>query len=321
MSDPSPAYSPRRDPRSPGRFTSFSNDDPLARVMLPPPDETPEERDLRLQTEDEARRISEAIDESLRLERLSQKKKKTVKLLLLGQSESGTRPSRLSLHHLDRSQENRQLFAVSTLCGCPAHAAQLTFLPEFQRLYTPSAFREERILWRSVIQLNLVRSIRIILENIASARGAVIESLSGNDDSDIDDHPCFSPGLDRMEARLLPLRHIEALLIAKLVPPNEDEVTDTGFSPSSHQYYGLESRQQKEVSVRSGVCWKRALAKGKSSASGRPLSAGNTGLETPDEATVVLYQCRHDMLSLWHDPTVQDILRRRKVRLEEQPGL
>lgn len=65
------------------------SDDPLAAVMAPPPDETPDERAVRVQREDEARRISDAIDESIKQERQLQKRKKVVKLLLLGQSESG----------------------------------------------------------------------------------------------------------------------------------------------------------------------------------------------------------------------------------------
>ena len=35
---------------------------------------------------------------------------------------------------------------------------------EFQRLYTPTAFCEEHILWRAAIQLNILRSIRTILD-------------------------------------------------------------------------------------------------------------------------------------------------------------
>ncbi len=70
------------------------SDDPLAAVMAPPPDETPDERAVRVQREEEARRISDAIDESIKQERLLQKRKKVVKLLLLGQSESGMLPGR-----------------------------------------------------------------------------------------------------------------------------------------------------------------------------------------------------------------------------------
>ena len=64
-------------------------DDPLALVMAPPLDESPEERAFRVQREEDARRISEQIDELLKREKQEQKRKKIVKLLLLGQSESG----------------------------------------------------------------------------------------------------------------------------------------------------------------------------------------------------------------------------------------
>lgn len=51
------------------------------------------------------------------------------------------------------------------------------------------------------------------------------------------------------------------------------------------------------------------------------MSAGNTGLETTDEPQEVLHSCRRDMMQLWNDPGVRDVLRRRKIRLEEASGL
>lgn len=65
------------------------SDDPLTRALAPPPGETPEERDVRLSAEAEARRVSDQIDEALNRERVALKKKKVMKMLLLGQSESG----------------------------------------------------------------------------------------------------------------------------------------------------------------------------------------------------------------------------------------
>ena len=53
----------------------------------------------------------------------------------------------------------------------------------------------------------------------------------------------------------------------------------------------------------------------------RPMSAGNTGLETQDELQEVLNMCRRDMIVLWNDEGVRDVLRRRKIRLEEGSGL
>lgn len=64
--------------------------DPLDHVLRPPLDETEEERSIRLQTEEKAKRVSDAIDEAIRQERQAAKKKDVVRLLLLGQSESGT---------------------------------------------------------------------------------------------------------------------------------------------------------------------------------------------------------------------------------------
>jgi guanine nucleotide-binding protein subunit alpha len=63
--------------------------DPLDDVLKPPPDETPEAREIRLAEEENAKLISKAIDESIKAEKQIMKKKKVVRLLLLGQSESG----------------------------------------------------------------------------------------------------------------------------------------------------------------------------------------------------------------------------------------
>lgn len=66
-----------------------SSDDPLDEVLKPPPDETFEQRQLRLEREAEAKRVSQAIDASIKAERTARRKKRIVRLLLLGQSESG----------------------------------------------------------------------------------------------------------------------------------------------------------------------------------------------------------------------------------------
>ncbi|KAH8799253.1 G-alpha-domain-containing protein [Flagelloscypha sp. PMI_526] len=114
--------------------------DPFEKVLQPPDDETPHEREVRTQQEDEARRVSDQIDQQLKLERDSMKRgrRKVVRLLLLGQSESG----------------------------------KSTTLRQFQRLYTPTQFRAERILWRAVIQLNIVRSILCILNALENSPNA-----------------------------------------------------------------------------------------------------------------------------------------------------
>ncbi|KAH9164926.1 guanine nucleotide binding protein, alpha subunit, partial [Lactarius sanguifluus] len=102
--------------------------DPLARALAPPEDETPEHRAMREAKETEARRVSERIDEQIRMEKQANSRKKlTVKVLMLGQVESGTS-------------------AVPLLRG-----------------------REERMSWRTVIHLNLVRSVNTILDALEHA--------------------------------------------------------------------------------------------------------------------------------------------------------
>jgi guanine nucleotide-binding protein alpha-1 subunit len=62
-------------------------EDPLALAIAPPPNETPEQRHAREFAEAEARKVSDEIDEQLKREKENERrKKKPVKLLLLGAS-------------------------------------------------------------------------------------------------------------------------------------------------------------------------------------------------------------------------------------------
>ena len=74
-----------------GRYFE-ENTDPLARVIAPPADESPDQRRIRERSEADAKRTSEQIDEALKAEREERKSKRKNRLnvLLLGQSESGT---------------------------------------------------------------------------------------------------------------------------------------------------------------------------------------------------------------------------------------
>jgi guanine nucleotide-binding protein subunit alpha len=78
-------------------LSTHISDDPLDQALRPPPDETLEQRELRLAREEEAKRISLAIDASIKAERQARKKKRIVRLLLLGQSESGKLYRNISL--------------------------------------------------------------------------------------------------------------------------------------------------------------------------------------------------------------------------------
>ncbi|KAF9478321.1 guanine nucleotide-binding protein [Pholiota conissans] len=111
----------------------YSQDDPITAAMKPPSSETESERAVRLEDEAEAKRVSEQIDEDLREERERMKKRKTdVKLLLLGQAESG----------------------------------KSTLQKQFQLMYKPNSLDQERLSWRTVIYFNVVRSLKHILNTL-----------------------------------------------------------------------------------------------------------------------------------------------------------
>ncbi|KAI5983377.1 guanine nucleotide binding protein, alpha subunit [Pisolithus albus] len=104
--------------------------DPLSLALLPPPTESDSDRQARLRKEAEARRISEQIDEELKADRRKwERSKGDVKLLLLGQAESG----------------------------------KSTLQKQFQLMYSPSSIESERMSWRTVVYFNVVRSIKKIL--------------------------------------------------------------------------------------------------------------------------------------------------------------
>jgi hypothetical protein len=81
-----------------------SDHDPLAAAIAPPQNESPAARTARLRAEAEARRVSDEIDEQLKQERaLRRRQRPCVKVLLLGQSESGAfSPLRTLLQPPDR---------------------------------------------------------------------------------------------------------------------------------------------------------------------------------------------------------------------------
>jgi hypothetical protein len=64
--------------------------DPFYEFMKPPIDETPAQKTARITRELDAQRTNDTIDEQIKQERANSKKdKRAIKVLLLGQSESG----------------------------------------------------------------------------------------------------------------------------------------------------------------------------------------------------------------------------------------
>ena len=81
-------------------------------------------------------------------------------------------------------------------------------------MYDTKAFRQERASWRAIIQLNVVRSVQVILDVIERAQN---RRPSGQ----LPASPVVGEGLQALalKTRLsLRLRHVEEILMQRLVP-------------------------------------------------------------------------------------------------------
>lgn len=99
--------------------------------------------------------------------------------------------------------------------------------------------------------------------------------------------------------RLSPLVSVEEALTRRLFPTSADSNSN-------------------ELAVQGGSGWIGYLTKVISKNSTRPKSAGAV---QSDDATIILSNCREDIVELWHDEIVQHILQKREQRLQEMPGL
>jgi hypothetical protein len=402
-------------------------EDPLDVLLRPPADETPGERQARVEREAEARRVSLAIDASIKAEKAAKRKKRIVKLLLLGQSESG----QFSLSFfvfcshvfagksttLRRRLGYFMVRPVLTLCRIPAavhahcvpgrahplacrHPAQRCALDSHHPgrhlllvpvLLSPPASTDRlsptahRILVHLLLQHPLSPDVSPPLPpndpdiDNSDSEYTSLHYHHRNRRSPSPSHyyhtspsssftlahssssiPLSIP-LEALRARLhAPLRHLEALLISKLV--HQEDSSTTHFSASSpgaldlsehasssvsipgdehHQpsptgscfphvlTNATNTNNNKELSIRIGPGWRGVLSNARVSppldTSTHTLPHSRTGsldkTKTKDEAQEMMYSLRKDMIQLWHDPSVRDILRRRKIRLEESSGL
>jgi len=219
-------------------------------------------------------------------------------------------------------------------------------------LYSPNAFAHEAPAWRPIVYLNLVRSIRRILE--------ALTFTELEDDGYEPSSPPLTPGPDgtigwnrgqfaETRQRLTPLLDLEEKLISVLASPEaspeEDEATQlmantNGGAPLPENYVVPEPQSQtftpprfdtrKEVFVRSqggASGWKKAFGKlggGGKNKKGNVETVkgvGDNWASDPDDPVHALVKCKGDMIRLWEDPGVQSVLKKRKLRLEESSGL
>ncbi|KAF9237712.1 guanine nucleotide binding protein, alpha subunit [Melanogaster broomeanus] len=244
---------------------NYDASDPLAIVTAPPPNETPQEKAAREEREAEAHRISDQIDEEIRADRAAlREQEQMVKILLLGQSESG----------------------------------KSTTLKNFRMRFAREKWVQERASWRTVIQLNFVRSVNKILEALQR-------------EIDEEDEEYVFPLSDkhhRLRLRLRPLRGIESDL-KRLLGAKFDETYESPRETSPK----VSPRTSSEFYVRSWD-WRSFL---QASRNGDSLHRSMRQDLTSHDITEVIAGCKDDIKGLWGDSAIQELIKVRRVRLED----
>ncbi|OCH90781.1 G-protein alpha subunit [Obba rivulosa] len=271
-------------------------DDPLSQALQPPPDESPDQRQARLHQQQEAARVSHEIDEHIQEDKKElERRKKAIKILLLGQAESG----------------------------------KSTTLKNFQLAFSPSHFRNERLAWRTIVQLNLIRSIKRLLEVLQDEWDESVSAPSASylaKGKGVAGRPppagvrfSTSPLTDqhrRMRMRLTSLLPIEEELTKKLLPETNDKVQDVCVRAGSG-WKGVIATISANNAQQQAQTQAQARSILKNGASSRPGTADGRKSNDP---TTMLAACRDDILALWEDPVVQAVLKKHNVRLQDMPG-
>ncbi|KAJ7189107.1 guanine nucleotide binding protein, alpha subunit [Mycena filopes] len=320
--------------------------DPLAHALQPPANESPSQRTARVAREAEEKRVSNQIDDALARERAERRKvaKREVKVLLLGQSESG----------------------------------KSTVLKNFRLKYAPQEWKKELRSWRTVIQLNLIQNVITILDALApfldppsssppnspTTPNSPTDALAprppqnknhdghgGHGDREETEPEVLTQAQRLLHMRLSPLRGVSDDLRRRLgaadpefsfaasssssASPssyghnhnNDDHTTALSSSPSSSFILDLpppQAQGPREFAVRG---WIGALGLANSSSTSNSQkrnageeSGGEEGGEEVDPATEVLATLSEDIAALWADAGVRRVLQRERVRVEDWAG-
>ena len=221
---------------------------------------------------------------------------------------------------------------------------------DFQLKYAPRAWKQERLVWTTVVQLNLIKNVNNIVDVLS-------QEMAAQTTTDVDSIDDVEPALDVqfsekhkiLRLRLAPLRGVQSDLERKLgsgALEDHGHLNNNGrgriqSSPTERSPIdGDDSQIQRvprEFYIRSNNSWKDRLKNGLKNA-GRPYSGGVSGASGGNEREAslagwgkastdleevggIIAGCKEDIKTLWEDEVVQTILSRRKYRVDESSGL
>ncbi|EAU83189.1 guanine nucleotide-binding protein alpha-1 subunit [Coprinopsis cinerea okayama7 len=266
----------------------YSQDDPISAALKPSPTETELERQARLEAEAEAKRISEQIDDDLREERERLKRRKgDVKLLLLGQAESG----------------------------------KSTLQKQFQLMYKPNSLDQERASWTTVIYFNVVHSLKHILSTLDVWEDSLDGADVNYDDSARRTNGSTTPRdesadgpknnavqIANLRRRLSPLIATDEQLANRLT----GGITVSGSGKGS--VYVRSGWQARTIENALGKVRRRPSGEEKKSQEGLVHEHQDPLVQ---EVGRMLQLCESDIQELWNHPTVKGLMAKRKLKLDE----
>jgi guanine nucleotide-binding protein subunit alpha len=205
--------------------------------------------------------------------------------------------------------------------------------------YARKEWSEEKASWRPVIFLNLIRNVNVVLAHLSNEMFDIPFNPEGSQEDLDSPRPArtltrikFTEKHQQLRHRLEPLTAIQHQLEEKLGSASL-ELQSTSVSTAAPFDLVTCRRGLPEFSINSSNGWKSALDRLRSIRhSSSPRTAqGNDLPESPvtplrdndleEEAASTLDSVREDIKSLWEDITVKEVLTRRKVRIEDTPGL
>jgi hypothetical protein len=334
--------------------------DPFEDVLRPPLDETPAQRDTRIRAEQNAKRVSDAIDEQLRTERADLKRNRAdVKILLLGQSESGKSTTLkrmcsiisfsrcLVIELATRLSLTPPMYAVQAV-HTTIHSSLSSHAHLYPRIPAPPyprslPGRASGMAYRYLSQSHPLRPkvhtsgkhqrqcadsfSRRILDTIAMEREEELYDLLDLDSLNSDGQTSTSVTTDPEIRRIAGEKHAE--YSAELVPALELEGRlirilrqDEEEEEATRLGDGSSpgwSTPRGEYAVRTTSNWKRALSVRRSQS--KRVSTSSPPWEDPSDPVHVLDKSRDAIMRLWNDQWVRRRLVERRVRLQESSGL
>ena len=133
-----------------------------------------------------------------------------------------------------------------------------------------------------------------------------------------EEYPPLGPEQLKLKMKLSPLLRMEDVLIQKLAPNSQHHIKgespDLVFNDASNAPDAPAVPIRTELTINSRSTWKSAFKKW-------TKGVEDIDFDDPTDPGRVLFACKDDVMALWFDPIVRQILDIAKVRPQDQGGL